>query len=334
MIYVTFSVSIDIAIAAQRKPEAESGYDFNPACAILLTEVVKLVISALLYVSLLIFDRSQAVANLDNLTPRAVVSLLLPAVVFTVNNILVFVALGHNDTSTFGVFRDTMIIWTAILWRTAFKTPLGWTRMVAIGVILIGLVVNQVPNLSSGLMTLTCLWVLLMTFCNSVGSVVNEYAMKFSFGLNINVQNMILYSSCVLCTFLFIIASDRSKIANGPSSYFTGFTSNTFLLVGLQAATGLIVSRMLKYADSVMKTVSACLRGPIFVVVAPIFVRTSSWHVLPVISSVIVASGCCWYMLQGPLQTPKIDQTSRLGEPAGQAGKVDMAKDGSVQGNR
>mmetsp|Transcript_119365 Transcript_119365/g.266608 ORF Transcript_119365/g.266608 Transcript_119365/m.266608 type:complete len:454 (-) Transcript_119365:162-1523(-) len=310
-IYIAVSVAIDISIVAQKTPVSptqdkkkgsvlHAAYDFNPACALLVTEAVKLVTSSLLYAYARVTDGSPDAFR--DVTWTDVIYLLAPAGIFTLNNMMVFVAIGKADTSTFGVFRETQIVWTALFWWMVFRTPLGWFRLLSILTVVIGLILNQVPNLFKAHVSWAFVWVMIMTLCNTVGSVVNEYAMKRTKGMNINLQNMMLYSACVICNFLFLLASDGTSLLQGPWRFFDGFTNCTFLTIGLQAIAGLLVSRILKYADSVMKGISACLRGPVFVAAAPLFSGIWNLSALTFASSLVVASGCIAYMTQGPLQ--------------------------------
>jgi hypothetical protein len=222
----------------------------------------------------------------------------VPALVFTANNILVFVAIGKNDMSAFGVFRDTMILWTAAMWRCVFNVELGWTRLGGIFIVFLGLVVNKLFSAkSSGEFSWMFMWVLLMTLCNAAGSVANEFALKQNKALDINVQNMVLYSFCVACSIVFLCATDPSRLAG---TFFAGFDSHTWLTIGLQSLVGLLVSRLLKHTDSVMKTIATCLRGPVVVMISPIFTHIGS-SMASSMSAVIVAGGCFTYLTQGPL---------------------------------
>jgi len=304
-IYICFSVAIDISIAIQKKNGNAhgdgAGYAFNPVCAVLLTEAVKFCISLLIYtISISTEGKSFIPAELSFSDAKW---LALPAIIFTANNILVFQAIGKNDMSAFGVFRDTMILWTAAMWRCVFNVELGWTRLSGIFIVFLGLVVNKVfSSKSAGGFSWMFLWVLLMTLCNAAGSVANEYALKHNKALDINVQNMVLYSFCVTCSILFLACTDPARLAG---SFFSGFDSHTWLTIGLQSLVGLLVSRLLKHTDSVMKTIATCLRGPVVVMVSPIFTHIGS-SAASSLSALIVASGCFTYLTQGPLSAAPI----------------------------
>jgi len=294
VIYLVVSVTIDLSIAVQKTSQTEtevSAYHFNPKCAVFLTELIKLVVSLGLAGFNAYKEGKRPDVQLHDAT-----WLLLPAMLFTANNILVYQAIGKNDMAAFGVFRDTMILWTALIWRCFFNTELGWSRLGGIFVIFGGLAINR-AGMSAW--SWAFLWVLVMTLTNATGSVVNEFALKRSRMLDINVQNSILYVACGTFAILLLAMDEPSRLQS-PAAFFQGFTGNTFFTLTLQAFAGLIVSRMLKYADSVTKTVACCLRGPAVVFTAPYLLGVSnSWSGL--ISAVVVAAGCTIYLLCGPL---------------------------------
>eukprot|EP00406_Dinophysis_acuminata_P061737 CAMPEP_0179284172 /NCGR_PEP_ID=MMETSP0797-20121207/38551_1 /TAXON_ID=47934 /ORGANISM="Dinophysis acuminata, Strain DAEP01" /LENGTH=86 /DNA_ID=CAMNT_0020992941 /DNA_START=57 /DNA_END=314 /DNA_ORIENTATION=- len=84
--------------------------------------------------------------------------------------------------------------------------------------------------------------------------------------------------------------SDMGRLTGGAGSFFNGFDNKTWFTIGLQSVTGLLVSRILKHADAVMKTVATCLRGPILVFVAPL-VTESHVGLFIAISACVVAAG-------------------------------------------
>lgn len=293
-VYVVISVAIDLSIAVQKQP----GYAFNPVCAVLVTEAVKLCLSTAVYAVSMLGGDVKAVpaeASFSDIWCMAV-----PAFIYSVNNILVYHAIQQNSMGEFGIFRDTIIIWTACLWRCVFRVPLGSTRLVGIIVVFSGLVFNKVfSTFFAGAFSWRFMWIVAMTICNAVGSVANEYALKRNGGLDINVQNIALYGFCTLFTALILLVTDPHRYS---SSLFTGFSSNTWLTVGLQSIVGLLIARLLKYADAVMKSIGTCLRGPVVVLVAPLFTHVPATPV-SCVSAVIVASGCFMYLTQGPMKT-------------------------------
>eukprot|EP00930_Biecheleria_cincta_P041586 TRINITY_DN2852_c0_g1_i4.p1 TRINITY_DN2852_c0_g1~~TRINITY_DN2852_c0_g1_i4.p1 ORF type:complete len:412 (-),score=85.63 TRINITY_DN2852_c0_g1_i4:139-1374(-) len=307
-VYVAFSVSIDVSIkmlATDAPAEKKEGdYAFNPICMVLVTEVSKLIISAVLAVSS--GSGSSENSEARKVSAADVAYLAIPAAIFTVNNVLVFKALGANETSVFGVFRDTMILWTAAIWKLVFRTDLGNIRMAAIMVIFAGLVVNQFAHQTAGKISWAFLIVIAMTLCNASGSVANEFALKRSKGLDINIQNAVLYTLCIAFSLALLLIDDPSRLT-GLRTFFGGFNSLSWTLAGVQACAGLMVSRLLKYTDSVMKTSATCLRGPVFVAMAPFFVAGQHLNAGSIVSALLVAAGCFGYLSQGPIQTAQTE---------------------------
>eukprot|EP00931_Biecheleriopsis_adriatica_P086763 TRINITY_DN6135_c0_g1_i4.p1 TRINITY_DN6135_c0_g1~~TRINITY_DN6135_c0_g1_i4.p1 ORF type:complete len:410 (+),score=85.08 TRINITY_DN6135_c0_g1_i4:76-1305(+) len=317
-VYIGFSVSIDVIIKTLSEQDTENkvdekehtlttGYTFNPVCMVVLVEASKLLISCTLYM-VAIATRSaaekQEQEEAQSMDMRAEIAWFsLPAVIFTLNNILVFKALGDNDTSVFGVFRDTMILWTAAMWKGVFGVELGIYRSAAIAIIFVGLVVNQLSHHLSGDFSLAVFWVVVMTLCNASGSVSNEYVLKKNKDLDINLQNAILYALCITASCGLLLATDPSRFSS-VHAFFGGFTWLSWSLAGIQACAGLLVSRLLKFTDSVMKTAATCLRGPTLVFVAPFFVKSNLNHG-SIVSTLLVAGGCFLYLSQGPLVRTK-----------------------------
>mmetsp|Transcript_18803 Transcript_18803/g.29638 ORF Transcript_18803/g.29638 Transcript_18803/m.29638 type:complete len:464 (+) Transcript_18803:3-1394(+) len=298
-VYVALSVSIDLSIASLRRHDTPGSYAFDPACCVILVEACKLASSLIL----LAWNHCSGTADLKDIKvteflKRDAWLLSLPGILFAAQNLLLFEAIGKNDMAAFGVFRETLILWTFIFWRCFFKVELGLMRTAGISIIFVGMVGNRVGATT---WSWSILWVLAMTFSNASATVVNEFALKRTMGLDINVQNATLYAMCATCGVLVLAVKNPSKLFS-VSDFFEGFASSTVLTVALQILAGLMVSRILKYADSVTKCVAATMRGPILVLLAPYLLHTSSdWSAI--LSSVVVSLGCLLYLLQGPIQT-------------------------------
>jgi drug/metabolite transporter (DMT)-like permease len=234
--------------------------------------------------------------------------LSFPAVCYTVNNILVWYAIGNNDLATFGIFRETMVFWTAALWFIVFRVPPGQIRLAGLALILLGLIGNQIAKEVMGLAaSFAGLWVLFMGLTNAISAVVNEVALKQNQALDLNVQNCIMYSQMVLISLLVLVAMDPGRLKSVPA-FFDGFTPGTACTICLQATAGLLISRLLKYGDATMKTVAVCLRGPTVVLLTT--APASS-----LISAVVVSSGCLIYLSQGPLKPVESPPVKKESDP-------------------
>jgi drug/metabolite transporter (DMT)-like permease len=302
MAYVFFSISIDLIMASLANPHADGKgqeYAFNPLAVILTVEAVKFITSGGIF---LVTPSDHRGSNCSQLTLSDVKWLSLPAFIFTLNNILVFKAIGNNDISTFAVLRDTMILWTACFWKCWFFESLGWVRDIGITTIILGAMMMLFHRYDGGHWSWTFLWVLAMTLCNACGSVANEFALKRSKELDINIQNMVLYAVCILCSACFILLLDP-VLLTGVEKFMAGFDRFTWILIGMQSLAGLMVSRLLKFADSIMKTAATSLRAPLLVCLAPLWVKSSApLTTIVVICALLTSSGSFAYLSQPPLK--------------------------------
>jgi len=313
-VYVAFCVVIEMSIAVQRETAKQAvrpaAFSFDPACAVMLAEALKLSISIVLYLRSVYqpnSEKEEAPSSIMESLRDSGISftdakwLGLSGILFTTNHLLVYKAIGGNDMAAFGIFRDTVIIFTAGLWFFVFRTPLGPMRLAGISVIFAGLILNRASLLVAGAAwSWAFFWVVLMSMSNSLGSVSSEFAMKRSQGIDINLQNTFLYAAGVVCAALVVLVTDTQRFLS-PTTFFNGFTQRTLFTVMVQVVAGLLVSRILKYADAVTKTVASCLRGPLVVLISPLFV-TSPQDIFTIVSALVVATGCFTYMSAGKLE--------------------------------
>jgi len=300
-VYLIVSVSIDVSISLQKTKSGS--YALDPMCAVCLVELLKLVVSLGLHY----YNCWSSDSNLvpERLSTEDAKWLFLPCFGYTTNNILVWYAIGKNDLATFGIFRDTMVFWTASIWYCTFWVPLGSMRIAGLTLMLAGVVISEVAKQTVSGFSLhgAAYLVLLMTLTNAISSVANEKALKRNYGLDLNVQNSIMYSMMTMMALLLIAATKPEKVMS-VNRFFDGFSTYTLMTICLQTGAGLLVSRLLKYADSTMKTVATCLRGPSLVLLTTAPPVTLS-------SALIVMVGCLIYLFQGPLKVPDAESSAQ-----------------------
>merc|ERR1719316_2207467 len=149
----------------------------------------------------------------DSFKVKDVAFLSIPGALFALNNILIYLAIGMNDMASFGVFRDTVIFFNAMIWCFVFKSDLGMTRIGLLFAVFAGLCINQIPPLMNATLSWSVLLVLAMTLTNAFASVSNEYAIKQNAGLDLNMQNTVLYSFCSLSAFIYLAVLHPDKLA-------------------------------------------------------------------------------------------------------------------------
>mmetsp|Transcript_8887 Transcript_8887/g.27624 ORF Transcript_8887/g.27624 Transcript_8887/m.27624 type:complete len:490 (-) Transcript_8887:58-1527(-) len=297
--YAALSISIDLSIKNAARVNG-GRYPFNPACAVVTVEVLKLVASMVLFSVNARADLKQGRAIV---LPGAadVAWLMVPGFVYTCNNMIVFQAIGHCPLGAFGVIRETMLIWNAVLWTLVFRAPIGRARWLSILLLFLGCIVNQLPTFFRSEFTLGVLWAFLLAFSNAAGGVANEYAMKRKAAMDINLQNCILYFFCGGFSMIYLLAFQMDDLRVG---FFHGFSPQCIQVVVLQMLTGLAVSRILKYVDAVTKTIVAALRGP-GVIFFGAWVFHTTLRASEVVATLVVCLACYIYLREGPLVKPK-----------------------------
>lgn len=319
--YLCVSVAIDACIATSHvratsatKTGSQSAFAFNPLCNIILVELGKLIVSIVLFAKDHIAKRDEGKATGNFVAgmvaasmPSDIGFMAIPAACYTLNNILVYMAIGNNEVATFAAFRETAVLWTALFWTTVFKVALGWKRIGAILTIVFGLVLNQVAPLMHATFSWTILLVFSMALANASGSVCNEYALKRVSGADLNLQNIQLYTWCFMLGVVTLAATDHTKLL-GSTAFFQGFDGLTLTIVILQLSAGLLVSRILKYASSIQKTMVASLRGPVLVVLSPLLALPSRSDPMTILSALIVGASACFFLMQGkPQPQPELE---------------------------
>jgi len=297
--YAALSISIDLSIKNAARVNG-GRYPFDPACAVVAVECLKLFASMVLFA---------ANAHADLREGRAIVlpgagdvaCFMVTGFVYICNNLIVFQAIGHCPLGAFGVIRETMLIWNAVLWTLVFYAPIGLVRWFSILLLFLGCVVNQLPAFFRSEFTFGVLWAFLLAFSNAAGGVANEYAMKRKAAMDINLQNCILYFFCGGFSMIYLLAFQMDDLRVG---FFNGFSPQCIQVVILQMLTGLAVSRILKYVDAVTKTIVAALRGP-GVIFFGAWIFHTALQISEVIATVVVCVACYLYLREGPLVKPK-----------------------------
>jgi hypothetical protein len=311
IIYASLSISIDLSIKNAAMAYGGS-FPFNPACGVVAVEYSKLMVSLVLF-ALHVRDMTMLGSAVQRPTLTDIGWLSVPAAIYAMNNLIVFQAIKSTPLSTFGVIRETMLIWNALIWTLTFQQSISATRWVAIGGIAFGCSVNQIPQMVNDQWSPGVAWACLLAFTNAAGAVANEYAMKQKAQLDINLQNSILYGLCGTFVLVGIFIFNGQSVQSAQS-FFTGFVPECWAIIILQTFTGLAVSRILKYIEAVTKTVVAAIRGPGVIFLGALMFRTQL-HGSEVVATSIVCVACFVYLRQGPLtqQTASIAKSAPAG---------------------
>ncbi|KAI3840636.1 hypothetical protein MKX03_004648 [Papaver bracteatum] len=247
--------------------KVDGKFKFSPVSVNFLTEAAKVLFAL---VMLLIQARNQKVGekpilSISSFTQAARNNVLLavPAFLYAINNYLKFIMQLYFDPATVKMLSNLKVLVIAVLLKVVMKRRLSIIQWEALGLLLIGISVNQLQSLPAGATSLSIplamsayIYTGIFVTVPSMASVFNEYALKSQFDTSIYLQNLFLYGYGAIFNFLAIIGI---AIFKGPGSFniLEGHSKATMLLIFNNAAQGILSSFFFKYADTILKKYSS-----------------------------------------------------------------------------
>eukprot|EP00927_Polykrikos_kofoidii_P015838 TRINITY_DN17094_c0_g1_i2.p1 TRINITY_DN17094_c0_g1~~TRINITY_DN17094_c0_g1_i2.p1 ORF type:complete len:458 (-),score=60.81 TRINITY_DN17094_c0_g1_i2:73-1446(-) len=243
---------------------------WDPAAIVLVVEATKCAVSIALSWMMEGQDATPSFPDLLGATIR-----LAPvAMLYAGNNCLVLYVLSKMQLSSFVIWRNTSVIFNAVLWIAYFRRPFSLLQTAGVVCLFFGLVVGDIE--ADGTVTALDRRVVLVVFsalCSAAASVVNESVLKGPFGtrtIGVNRMNTLLYAETSTILAIALVWCSRGDLAGVVS----GFDRRFVVLVIAQASLGLCVSRVLVYTDSVTKVMASGVREILTIFVAPLFVAS------------------------------------------------------------
>lgn len=230
------------------------------------------------------------------------------AALYQLSNVLNYYGIAGTSSTQYAIFRETGLLWSAGLWCFVFQAKIGPARWVAIVGIVTGCSVKAFQGIHS-VQALLHQWGILtvcfQSFCSASAGVANEYALKRSFAVDINAQNAVLYGLGASFALLSLLAFDPGRLRS-PAAFFHGFGLECGCIVVLQSLTGICASRILKYADVILKGIFTSLRGPTLMLVSVVMTAgaaagapwTANFAWQDLVSAAIICPACMLYLLK------------------------------------
>jgi len=236
-----------------------------------------------------------------------VAKLMLPvAMLYNANNLLNFVVLAHVRLDAYAVWRNLSILFNAVIWVWALQRHIEVHRWVAVGVCLLGSCFNSLGADGRIIVDVALSGVLLSALLSSVASVFNERVIKSkeAASLGINEVNLLLYTETLSLMALGLVC--YGFVRGFPSLHdvfliLAGITPGAWKIIGMQVAMGLSVSRVLKHADAVAKTVVGSLRDVAIVMIAPHVITATRFDTIAVGSACLVGLAGMIYAVPPPV---------------------------------
>lgn len=191
--------------------------------------------------------------------PKEVMKISIPALLYVVQNNLLYYALSHLDTPTFQVGYQVKILTTALFSVVMLGKRLTRSQWISLIMLTIGVSMAQLSaqsDTSKGENSFLGFIAVLAAACTSGFSGVYFEKMLKGSKTTLWMRNMQMgFSSIILAIFGIYWSGDGDSVYN--NGFFYGYTKMTWSVVVLQAVGGLVVAVVVKYADNILKGFAA-----------------------------------------------------------------------------
>lgn len=241
---------------------------------VLLTEVFKLIFSLL---AVYVFDTTLTTSapeclNLPDDATKSQVCLALikkenfsnifetmklsvPALLYTLQNNLIYIALANLEATTFQVAYQSKVITTAILSVILLSRHLSFQKWISLFGLTVGIICTQLQqgaeksrSNSSDNFLVGLIAVLGAAFCSAFAGVYFEKILKGT-APSVWMRNAQLAFFSIFAAIFGVFYVEKVPL----NSFFQGYTTVVAILVLIQCAGGLIVAVVVKYADNILK---------------------------------------------------------------------------------
>lgn len=196
--------------------------------------------------------------------PREIAKLLIPALLYTVQNNMLYVALANLDAATYSVCYQTKILTTALFSVVMLGKKLSATKWGALVLLTVGVALAQLSGLSAqdshkfdqtaggGQSPIRGFLCVMGAACTSgFAGVYFEMLLKGS-KTSLWIRNIQMGIPSIVLSLLSVFAKDW--IAVTTHGFFYGYNWSVVAVILLQAVGGLVVAVVVKYADNIRKS--------------------------------------------------------------------------------
>ncbi|KAL6768914.1 hypothetical protein ACKKBF_B16745 [Auxenochlorella protothecoides x Auxenochlorella symbiontica] len=240
-------------------------YAYNFATVPFLAEALKLGIS---YNLLRRQRKEDPKAAQCTTNPRTVALFLVPSIIYMLHNNVQFYLLRYVDPATYQILGNLKIVTTGILFRICLRRQLSLLQWIALCLLAIGATTSQINTDCSQGSTKSLMSAPLAGYAfgalsatlSAVAAVYTEWVMKHNSD-SLYWQNMQLYGFGVVFNGLALVLGSGGSGSGGAAlaDLLHGYTPVTWLVVANLAFSGLLVSWVMKFADSIVKVYATSL---------------------------------------------------------------------------
>ncbi|XP_078068601.1 CMP-sialic acid transporter [Mustelus asterias] len=230
--------------------------------AVCITEVIKLILS----LGMLARDTGSLRRMLSTLhehvirSPRELLKLSIPSLVYAVQNNMAFVALSNLDAAVYQVTYQLKIPSTALCTVLMLNRSLSKLQWASVFVLCAGVMLVQWKPVETTKVQveqnpfLGFVAIAIAVLCSGFAGVYFEKVLKSS-DTSLWVRNIQMYISGIVVTAIGVYVSDGAHVME--KGFFYGYTHWVWFVVLLASLGGLYTSVVVKYTDNIMKGFSA-----------------------------------------------------------------------------
>lgn len=259
--YITLFINQGILVTWSQR---SGRYEYNIVAVVLMTEILKLIISTALYC------KNNSILTLLQETRKNKKVLLLymiPALLYCLYNNLAFVNLARFDPTTYYILLQLRVVLTGIIFQVIFNKKLSMIQWFSLVILTVGCMVKHFDAHVLGTefhVDIFLLLIFVQTTCSCLAGVYNEYLLKRQGAdIDIFIQNVFMYIDSIFCNIVAIVL--LSVFTNGVSKTLTNIEIDTLLqpkviLIMLNnSLVGIITSFFLKTLNSILKTFASAV---------------------------------------------------------------------------
>jgi len=300
--YIGLWVMQGMLIYSSRDPATDQ-VPYNFTAVVMLTEVMKLTISTMLYLNTMRNAGPAHSLALDFRRNSSFVGLyLLPAALYCVHNNLTFVALSMFDPPAYFILMQFRLVVTALVYRAMFKKKFSKHQGTALLFVACGCGLKEMPKLVlfSQAQVPILGWgiIVLQIICATfAGMYVESLLKRKTKNISIHLQNIFMYINSIACNLLVLASgigghSLSSLISLSGISEVLSF--HNMLIICNGAFIGLATAFFLKQFSSALKSI-ACAIEIVVIAIVSFYLFGTELGPSTVLAVVTVAAGIYIY---------------------------------------
>eukprot|EP01134_Creolimax_fragrantissima_P004914 CFRG4914T1 len=255
---VALVVQNTAVVIFMRASRVVSGDMYIPSTAVVVGEVMKLVVCIGILFKERNFDIQTTTLHLKEQilnNPADTLKLSVPALLYTLQGNLLYIAISNLDAATYQVSYQLKILTTAVFSVWMLGKHLTSLKWLSLFVLMLGVGLVQIPSgdekdEKSGSPLIGLISVLAACCSSGFAGVYFEKILKGT-SASIWIRNVQLGSFGFVIGMIVVGLNDFDQVLS--KGFFFGFSPLVWTVITLQAAGGLIIAVVVKYADNILK---------------------------------------------------------------------------------